>query len=228
MTDTLEKIEGIFGVNINQKQQPVEIPNTDRNILANLFRSLQFKLGAEIGVERGIYSQIIAESNPGLKLYAIDAWEAYQGYRDHTTQQKLDGIFSEAQDRLSLYPNVEMIREFSMEAVDDFEDESLDFVYIDANHEFQNVVNDICEWQTKVKVGGIIAGHDYIKRKDNGYLMHVPMAVHGYVEAYNIKPLFVLGTKEKVEGQLRDDVRSWFYVKPEKTSVKPGWTPPTP
>lgn len=219
----LEMIGEIFGVDINQKQQPVEIPNADRVTLANLFENLGFKRGAEIGVERGFYSAVIANLNPDLHLYAIDGWEAYHGYRDHSTQATMDELYEQAQKRLSSYPNVEIIKKFSMDALDDIEDESLDFVYIDANHEFQNVVNDICEWQYKVKVGGIIAGHDYIKRKDNGYLMHVPMAVHGLVEAYGIKPLFVLGTKEKKEGVLRDDVRSWFYVKPEPKGIRPGW-----
>lgn len=67
-----------------------------------------------------------------------------------------------------------------MDVVKQFKDESLDFVYIDGNHSFQHVVNDLCEWEKKVKVGGIVAGHDYIKRIHNGYLMHVPMAVHGF------------------------------------------------
>lgn len=223
MNDTLATIYKTFGIFPGQKQQPVEIPNADRIVLAKLFATLGFKAGAEIGVERGYYSEILAGLNPDLHLFAIDGWEAYHGYRDHSTQATMDALFAEAQKRLSAYPNVEIIKKFSMDALDDIEDESLDFVYIDANHEFQNVVNDICEWQYKVKVGGIIAGHDYIKRKDNGYLMHVPMALHGFVEAYGIKPLFVLGTKEKKEGVLRDDVRSWFYVKPEEKTIRPGW-----
>jgi glycosyltransferase involved in cell wall biosynthesis len=49
-----------------------------------------------------------------------------------------------------------------MQAVTDFADESLDFVYIDGNHQLKYVVEDIVEWTKKIKKGGIIAGHDYI------------------------------------------------------------------
>ena len=51
-----------------------------------------------------------------------------------------------------------------MDAVKDFADRSLDFVYIDANHEPQFVEEDIREWSKKVKVGGIVSGHDYALR----------------------------------------------------------------
>lgn len=205
----------------------IEIPNTTRKDLAVLFNELGFTIGAEVGVERGIYSKVIASRNPQLKLFSIDAWAAYQGYRDHVSQEKLDEIMADAKQRLAPY-NVEMIKGYSMDVVKQFEDESLDFVYIDANHEFQQTVNDIAEWQKKVKVGGIVAGHDYIKRTAPGYLMHVPMAIHGYCESYEIKPLFVLGRKhaqdnlDPKKGELRESTRSWFYVKPPKPVIVPG------
>jgi hypothetical protein len=34
-------------------------------------------------------------------------------------------------------------------------------VYIDANHEYASVVEDIALWRPKVRKGGILAGHDY-------------------------------------------------------------------
>lgn len=208
-------------------EKVIEIPNTTRDTLAQIFAELKFNVGAEVGVERGLYSEVLCKANPDLKLSSVDAWTAYKGYRDHVTQSKLDGIYEDAKRRLSPF-NATLIKGFSMDVVKQFEDESLDFVYIDGNHEFTHVVNDLSEWQKKVKVGGIVAGHDYIKRIRNGYLMHVPMAVHGYLDSYDIRPLFILGRRhaednlDPAKGELRESTRSWFYVKPPKPVIVPG------
>lgn len=227
MNDALKYISAKYGVNVNQRSQPVEIPNATRETLASLIGELGFKKGAEVGVEEGIYSEILCKNNPELELLCIDAWTAYRGYRDHTTQGKLDSIYEIARNRLAPY-NAKLIKGFSVEVAKTIPDESLDFVYIDANHEFVHVVNDIAAWERKVKVGGIVAGHDYIKRRTNGYLMHVIPAIHGYCESYQIKPLFVLGRKETKANldpkrELRDSTRSWFYVKPPKDPMRPGY-----
>lgn len=223
MNDNLQYLITKYGLDVSKPV--IEIPNTGRETLAALFKDLGFMVGAEIGVERGLYSEILLKANVDLFLYCIDYWTPYKGYRDHVTEQKLNTIFHEASERLQPY-NCTLVHKKSMDAVKDFEDESLDFVYIDANHEFQHVVDDICQWQKKVKVGGIIAGHDYIRRKvthkKQEYLMHVIPAVHGFIDAYNIKPLFILGSKMKREGELRDSPRSWFYIKPTPRKVVSG------
>lgn len=224
MQETLDWIKNKFEVDITQPL--VEIPNTDREVLANMFRILKFTKGVEIGVERGLYSEVLCKNNPDLHLFSVDAWTAYKEYRDHVTQDKLDDIYEEAKERLKPY-HAELVKGFSMDVVKSFPDNYFDFVYIDGNHEYQHVVDDIVQWTKKVRAGGIVAGHDYIRRKathkKQEYLMHVIPAVHGYVDAYQIKPLFILGRKAKVEGELRDSPRSWFFVKPEPRQVVPGY-----
>lgn len=201
----------------------IEIPGTNRETFAHLLAEMGCNVGAEIGVECGIYSEILCKANPNIDHYAIDAWTAYKGYRDHVSQDKLDGFKQITIDRLKPY-RATIIKGFSMDVVKQFKDNSLDFVYIDGNHEYQQTVNDICEWTKKVKVGGIVAGHDYILRTQNGYLMHVPMAVNGYCESYNVQPLFILGRKSdpKPPEGIRDSSRSWFFVKPEPFHLKAG------
>lgn len=201
----------------------IEIPGTNRETFAHLLAELHMNIGAEMGVECGIYSEILCKANPNIDLYSIDAWTAYKGYRDHVSQDKLDGFRQITIDRLKPYRTT-VIKGFSMDVVKQFKDNSLDFVYIDGNHEYQSTVNDIAEWQKKVRVGGIVAGHDYILRTGGGYLMHVPMAVNGYCESYQIKPLFILGAKsdKKPPEGIRDNSRSWFYVKPDPLLIVPG------
>lgn len=194
------------------KKFPIEIPNVDRVSLSRLFAELGFKKGVEIGVEQGLYSKTLLENNPGLKLYCVDPWLAYQGYREHVSQEKLDGFLEITKKRLEGY-DFEIVRERSVEASQGFLDESLDFVYIDGNHEYSHVVADICAWYPKVKKSGIVAGHDFISRRDPHLNMHVPEAVRGFTSAYQIKPWFILGRKERVEGEVRDNTRSWMFVK---------------
>lgn len=205
--DTFDYIVQKYNIGPDKKNL-IELPNIDRNDLAELFVELGFKVGAEIGVEQGLYTRVLCKA--GLELYAVDAWKTYKGYRDHVNQEKLNGFLEKTKERLSGY-NYHIIRHLSIKAVKFFGDESLDFVYIDGNHTLPFVINDIIEWSKKVKKGGIVSGHDYIK--NTGTQNHVVHAISCYVNAYKIHPLFLVGTKEKNGITVRDKNRSWFYVK---------------
>jgi predicted O-methyltransferase YrrM len=218
--DALQFLASRYNLDLNQKQLPIEIPNTDRNTLAQIFYALGYSIGAEIGVESGKYSEVLLSTNPRLQLYCIDSWEVYAGYREHMDNSEMEDLLEETKERLKGYIEQQrciVLKGFSTQMAKEFRDESLDFVYLDANHEFPYVVEDIAAWEKKVKVGGIVAGHDYIRRKGDQYNMQVPFAVNGYTAAYGIRPFFVLGRKEKIEGELRERTRSWFYVKPPRT-----------
>ena len=98
-----------------------------------------------------------------------------------------------------------------MDIVKTFEDGSLDFVYIDGNHYFEYVVQDIAFWSKKVRKGGIVSGHDYIHKRAPTK-SHVIQAVNGYVDSYKINPWFLIGSQAKVPGEIRDNSRSWMWV----------------
>ncbi len=208
--DTLAYILDKYSLSV-ERRLPIEIPDVGRDDLPTLFRELNFKVGAEIGVEQGAYAELLCQANPDLTLYGIDPWIKYRGYRDHVNQDKLDGFFQTAQDRMASY-DWRPIRKFSVGAVEDFHNRSLDFVYIDGNHLLQYVVTDITVWEKKVRKGGIISGHDYRKTKTS-YAAHVTQAVRAYTDAYRIRPWFVLGSKNIVRGETRDKNRSWMWVK---------------
>lgn len=190
----------------------IDLPNCGRDDLAQWFAELGFTYGVEIGTERGIFAETLCKVNPHLKLYCVDPYKAYRGYREHKSQKKIDGFMKEARVRLSPYW-VTFIREFSTDASKQFADETLDFVYIDGNHSLLHVVQDLWYWVPKVKKGGIVAGHDYIKRIDPSYAMHVVEAVNAYCEAFRIQPLFILGSKAIIPGEVRDKPRSFMFVK---------------
>lgn len=193
---------------------PIEIPNFGRDQLAELFHELKFDFGAEIGVESGAYSKRLLEANPDLFLYSIDPWKAHRGYRDHTRQRKLNRFYDETVAALKPFGSrARIMRQFSQDALQYFDDNSMDFVYIDANHKFVEITNDIFNWSKKVRPGGIISGHDYTRYKNLEAEIHVYQVVNGYTDAYRIRPWFVLGTNEEKPGEIRDKARSWMWVK---------------
>lgn len=210
MKDTLQYIVDKFDIDLDQRN-PIEIPNFGRDNLPELFKELGFQVGVEVGTEKGKYAEILCKGIPDLKLYCVDYWNPYPGYRENISKEKYQKFYEITQDRLKNY-DVELVRKFSMDAVRDFEDKSLDFVYIDGSHEFQQVVNDISEWIKKIRPGGIISGHDYRRAKKAKYQRHVVSAVKGYTRAYFINPWFVLGRRARLEGEIRDRHRSWMWV----------------
>lgn len=209
--DALTYISTKWNPTLSERRLPIEIPNVGRNDLARLFHCLEFQVGVEVGVERGVYSEVLCQQNPGVRLFCVDAWKAYRGYRDHVDQLKLDRFFEETRARLAAYPRTTLIRKFSLEAAKDFTDGELDFVYLDGNHSFPSVAADLAAWSPKVRAGGIIAGHDYVLHRWPNQI-HVVQAVKGWTDAYEIAPWFVLGSQAKGDGQIRDEARSWFWV----------------
>lgn len=210
--NTLDYILDKFKISYDDKTSlPIEIPNVGRDNLPDLFRQLGFKVGAEVGVLDGDFSEQLCKANSQLKLYGIDPWERVDGF-DGYDADRLKRAHTAAQAKLAKY-NCELIKKTSMNAVKDFTDDSLDFVYIDADHSFKAVVMDVCEWINKVRVGGIIGGHDFRRYSDLRGRYHVPEAVSGYTVAYHIRPWFVLGRKKIIEGEIRDKDRSWMWVK---------------
>lgn len=119
----------------------------------------------EVGAFKGKSAVFLAveviNSGKNIKFDCIDNWK---GNAEHNQIQ-------EVKDR-TLYDtflkNIDPVKNIinvisldSMEAVKLYADESLDFVFVDASHEYEDVKNDISHWIKKVKKGGVLAGHDF-------------------------------------------------------------------
>ena len=208
---TLDYIAQKYSLDLGTKRMPVEIPNAGRNDMAVLFNELGFQVGVEVGVAEGLYSEVLCRANPGVKLYCVDAWQRYADYSDYTSNDVLGNFHEMAKARLAPY-DCTLVHKFSMDAVWDFEPESLDFVYIDGNHSLKYVIEDITEWSKRVRPGGVVSGHDF-RKSTTGHAAHVVQAVQAYTDAYRVWPWFILGSKKVVEGEIRDTHRTWMWVK---------------
>jgi predicted O-methyltransferase YrrM len=206
--ETLDYIVKRFEIDVTQKS-PITIYKTNREIMAKVLGELNFNLGAEIGVRQGLHAETLCQANPNLKLYCIDLWKAYDGYAEHSREQ--EQFYKEAKERLAPYSCIFM-RAFSMDAVKVFENESLDFVYIDGGHDFKNVANDVVEWEKKVRKGGIVYGHDY-KRSSGSYQNAVKDVVPAYCYQFSIVPWFILGEQGHSDGLYKEGTQSWMWVK---------------
>lgn len=216
MNSTYDYIVNKYKIDVG-KQYFVQIPEMIGAVdLAKLFAELEFKYGVEIGTDQGEYAEVLLESIPGLRLHCIDPWKtgAYEkGEQPESNELQafFDKRYIETLERLSPYPEVRIWRKTSIEALDNFDDNSLDFVYIDGNHDFVNTTIDIHYWTKKVRSGGIVAGHDFV-RYPSAKFNHVKKVVEAYTTSYHYLPVFLVTPTN--EGMKRDRFRSWFFVKP--------------
>lgn len=122
--------------------------------------------GVEVGTFKGEFSKEIMYLWDGT-LYMVDVWsplnpDEYIDASNHSNFEQ-NHIYGEAIKNISGNEDrAIMVRAKSEIAANMFEDGSLDFVYIDANHAYDYVVQDIALWYPKVKPGGYLCGHDYI------------------------------------------------------------------
>lgn len=120
----------------------------------------------EIGVASGCFTKQILASCPDLStLDIIDSWEFQpDGYNDpcNLSQSTQDERYEQILKDFENEPKINIIRGWSNASSNLFSDESIDFLYLDANHSYDATKEDLNAWYNKIKTGGIFAGHDYI------------------------------------------------------------------
>lgn len=140
-------------------------------VLGELLKDKKPKIGAEIGVLAGNLTVKILKRFPSIKIYyAIDPWTFYPTYKETLSkrgqkfwnQDMLDENFKTFKQNIENFGDrVRILKMFSNEAVDFIKDNSLDFLFIDGNHSYEYVKEDIELYLPKIKIGGLIGGHDY-------------------------------------------------------------------
>lgn len=124
----------------------------------------QFSRFVEVGCWKGRSAAFmaveIARSEKPITFYCVDHWQG-SDEPEHKKDPELPKIYEIFRKNLEPFPNVIPMRMQSLHAAKVFADESLDFVFIDASHDYQSVRRDIAAWLPKLKPEGMIAGDDW-------------------------------------------------------------------
>ena len=157
---------------------------------------------AEVGVAAGDFSSIILRETMPKKLYLIDIWLKGEhasglGLKLHRKRAKnskktddLDVVRTKFAEEIES-GRVEICHGSSLPMLDQLADRSLDWVYLDARHDFRSVRADLEAILPKLRSSGIIAGHDYVRWGRFGYRGGVIEAVHEFCKNHNFE-LFAL------------------------------------
>jgi len=148
-------------------------------------------VGAEIGVYTGDLSVRLL-SRPDLTLNMVDSWagdgQGYNGesgdWHSRLSQKQQDDYYRKTLSRVDRIARARVIRKPSIEAAKDIPDESLDFVFIDADHSYAGCKSDILAWYPKVKKGGLFGGHDYENTEFKEF--GVTQAVNEFTQGKNL------------------------------------------
>lgn len=134
-------------------------------VIAKLINQYNCDIGYEIGVSGGhTYSHVLNTCKKLKEWHGVDIWKPSEGYevRPNGVEWNHEGNYNKVVQISKKHENRAFIhRMTSEEASKEIEDESIDIVFIDADHSYEGVKNDIIYWAPKVKSGGIISGHDY-------------------------------------------------------------------
>lgn len=175
--------------------------------LCRLLKNKNHSVGCEVGTFKGVNASNVLKGLPGLKrLYVVDPWETYELYdgrlfnkpscKNKADWNKTIKVFY---GNTYLYRDrVIVMRMTSVEASFHIEDGSLDWVFIDANHEYEYIKENLEIWSEKVRKNGIVSGHDYGNPKEEKRGWGITKAVNEFVaeDELNVEPGFV-----------------WWYIK---------------
>jgi hypothetical protein len=146
--------------------RPVLAKRNDLPLLLN--RRGLLGCGAEVGVKTGAFSELLLDGWKGRHLISVDPWAAADEddryvNLDNVAQEVHDGFHAETVDRLRRFGERSSVwRMTGQAAAARIPHHTLDFVYLDARHDYDSVRDDLGDWFPKVRPGGILAGHDYV------------------------------------------------------------------
>jgi len=142
-------------------------------IIEDVIKENNFKIIAEIGIYNGTMTDHILTTCESVNEYwAIDQWIALSEKHDklaNMTEQDWYAKYCMVCKLLLTHKALRILKMTSVDAAKLFPDNYFDFVFIDASHFYEDTKTDILAWHPKVKIGKMLAGHDYGRGGQRGF-----------------------------------------------------------
>lgn len=144
-----------------------------QDIKDKLYNLSDIPIVVEIGSYSGESSIIFAQEFPFAIIYCIDPWVNGYDDKDIISFADMEKIEKEFDERTKYYKNIVKIKDYST----NINIQNVSMIYIDGNHQYEFVKNDILHWKDKILPNGIISGHDYYDHQEHSHVAGVKKAV---------------------------------------------------
>ena len=129
--------------------------------LGELIEDMPKVKGLEIGCDIGDTTEFLLNINSNLELTSVDPYENYVDWNGRPLNER-QHVFETMTSRMEKFgPRFDILRKTSDDAVQFFNDEEFDFIFIDGLHTYDQLTKDCANYYSKLKPGGIFAGHDF-------------------------------------------------------------------
>jgi len=192
-------------------------------MLRRFYSNYKPRVVCEVGVQKGFFSKLILRNMPSVeKLYLIDLWEQQPNYNDYANVSNniQESYYQETLHNIHPWKDkVSVLRGYSSIMCHEIPDDSLDWVYIDARHDYLGCKEDIECYYPKVKRGGIVSGHDYMTAADVKRVspdQDWSICSDGTIEPRSVKGAvddFVSSINKEVTTTMESIFPSWYFIK---------------
>lgn len=141
----------------------------------------------EIGSYQGESTAIFRKNFIDSKIYAVDPW--INNYDDRETSINAYNVLDIESnfDTITKRSNITKVKMFSCDFANIIADNSIDFIYVDGDHSYNGVKNDLLCWKNKIKIGGFIGGHDYNEMQADTVVKAISEVFpNSYVNLFNV------------------------------------------
>jgi hypothetical protein len=161
----------------------------------------------EVGTHSGNYAERIYQIFPKSSIYLLDTWDSNNTDFYYSTRPGLvEKAYAMTLEKFKDKPNVNIIKADSVVAYKEFQDNFFDWIYIDGDHSYDGVKNDLQNWFKKLKINGIMSGHDWDVNSSNPEFekFGVQKALTEFLEDFN----------NSIQLNLTNEInhKSWFFI----------------
>lgn len=146
-----------------------------------------FGNAVEIGVCQGAFAHGVLKIWNCNQYVMVDPWRSQNQkvYKEKHDNVDFDGAYKACVDLTKQFPNATTLRMLSLNAAAKFPENHFDWVYIDGNHCYEAVMQDLDAWYPKLKTGGVFSGHDFYTDTNWPHWCEVKKAVMEWLPKHN-------------------------------------------